>query len=63
MLVSAAKEAPKHPAPKVVNAYMRRGAKVLATQGVSIRHHFNAGSRAGWVTATPLSFFHEMEED
>ena len=63
VFVSAAKEAPKHPARKVVNAYMRRGAKVLATQGVGIRHHFKAGSRAGWVAATPLSFSHEVEED
>jgi beta-lactamase superfamily II metal-dependent hydrolase len=63
VFVSAAKEAPKHPAPKVVNAYMRRGAKVLATQGVGLRHHFNAGSRAGWGPATPLSFSHEVEED
>lgn len=63
VFVSAAKEAPKHPAPKVVNAYMRRGAKVLATQGVGIRHHFEAGSRPGWVTATPLSFSQEVEED
>ena len=63
VFVSAAKEAPKHPAPKVVNAYMRRGAKVLATQGVGIRHHFEAGSRSGWVTATPLSFSQEVEED
>ena len=63
VIVSAAKESPKHPASKVVNAYMRRGARVLATQGESIRHHVGAGSRAGWVTATPLSFSHHVEED
>jgi beta-lactamase superfamily II metal-dependent hydrolase len=62
-IVSAAKDAPKHPAKKVVNAYIRRGARVLATQGVGIQLPFNAPSRYGWVTATPLSFSQEVEED
>jgi beta-lactamase superfamily II metal-dependent hydrolase len=64
VFVSAAKEGePKHPAKKVVNAYIRRGANVLATQGVGKRHSFNAPARQGWVTATPLSFSQEVEED
>ena len=64
VFVSAAKEGePKHPAKKVVNAYIRRGAKVLATQGVGISLPFNAPSRYGWVTATPLSFSQQVEED
>jgi hypothetical protein len=63
VFVSAAKDAPKHPAKKVVNAYIRRGAKVLATQGVSIHHHFNGLARNGWGPATPLPFSQEVEED
>lgn len=63
VLVSAAKESPKHPARKVVNAYIRRGAKVIATQGRGIRHHFNAGVRPGWGPATPLTFSAHVEED
>jgi beta-lactamase superfamily II metal-dependent hydrolase len=63
IFVSAAESAPKHPAKKVVNAYIRRGAKVLATQGVSIRHSFDAPTRNGWVPATPLSFSTTVEED
>jgi beta-lactamase superfamily II metal-dependent hydrolase len=64
VFVSASKEGePKHPAKKVVNAYIRRGAKVLATKGVSIRHHFDAPVRKGWVPATPLSFSQEVEEN
>ena len=36
VVVSAAKEGePKHPSAKVTNAYLRRGARVLATQGTT----------------------------
>jgi len=63
VFVSASKDgAPKHPAKKVTNAYQRRGAKVLATQGVSLRHSHNAPPRAGWGPATPLPFYPEVEE-
>jgi beta-lactamase superfamily II metal-dependent hydrolase len=62
-IVSAAAEgAPKHPAKKVTNAYIRRGAKVLATQGDAIRHHFEAPPRQGWVVATPVPFYDQVEE-
>jgi beta-lactamase superfamily II metal-dependent hydrolase len=64
VFVSAAKEGgPKHPAKKVVNAYIRRGAKVLATQGVGIGHSLHAPARNGWGPATPLLFSQEVEED
>lgn len=64
VFVSAARQGePKHPAKKVVNAYIRRGAKVLATQGVSIRHSFDAPPRKGWGPATPLSFSQEVDEE
>lgn len=62
--VSAAKEAPKHPARKVVNAFHRRGAKdrVYATQGRCIRHHHDAPERAGWTPITTLPFYEQVEE-
>jgi beta-lactamase superfamily II metal-dependent hydrolase len=64
VFVSAAKEGePKHPAKKVVNAYMRRGARVLATQGVGISLSEGAPARQGWGPATPLSFSYEVEDE
>lgn len=62
--VSAGKEAPKHPARKVVNAFHRRGAKdlVYATQGKSLRHHHEAPHREGWSAATGLPFYDQVEE-
>lgn len=64
VIVSAAKEGePKHPSKKVVNAYIRRGAKVLSTQGVSIRHSFEAPARSGWSAATPLTFSPDVDEE
>ena len=60
---SSAKSAPKHPSKKVVNAFQRRGVKVFATEGQHKRHHKDAPDRAGWVTATPLPFYTEVEEE
>ncbi len=63
VFVSASKGGmPKHPAKKVTNAYQRRGAKVLATQGDSLRHSHQAPARSGWGPATPLPFYTEVEE-
>jgi beta-lactamase superfamily II metal-dependent hydrolase len=61
--VSASKEgAPKHPAKKVTNAFQRRGAKVIATQGSTKRHHFDAPPRDGWSAAAPVPFYPQVEE-
>ena len=52
--ISSARASEKHPSPKVVNALIRRGAKVFATEGSGIYHH-NAGTlRPGWSPITPL---------
>lgn len=59
---SSAKSAPKHPSKKVVNAFQRRGVKVFATEGQHTRHHKDAPDR-GWVKATPLPFYTEVEEE
>jgi beta-lactamase superfamily II metal-dependent hydrolase len=40
--------APKHPSKRVVNAFLRRGAKVISTQGQSICHRHNTPARQGW---------------
>lgn len=63
-LISASKKGePKHPSKRVVNALIRRGAKVIATQG-STKHHFSNGMPdRGWQTATPLPFYDNVEED
>ncbi len=61
-IVSAATNSPKHPAKKVVNAFMRRGARVYATQGNKIWHHSNDAPARNWGNANPLSFSSEVEE-
>jgi len=59
--VLASKEgAPKHPAKKVTNAFIKHGSRVYATQGRPILHGYNAPDR-GWITATPLPFYERVE--
>lgn len=52
--VSSAKADPKHPSPKVTNAFSRRGASVLATEGKCLWHHQGAPARPDYGPATPL---------
>jgi len=52
---------PKHPSRKVVNAFMRRGVKVLATKDSAKRHFENAPDR-GWSKAEPLPFYDKVAE-
>ena len=54
--------APKHPAKKVANAFLRRGAPIHATVGWGKRAFLNAPDRVGWVPSTPLDFYKEVEE-
>ncbi len=55
--------APKHPARKVTNAYLRRGANVVATQGSAIWHRSSdAPARWGYGPATPVPFYPEVDE-
>jgi len=53
--------APKHPARKVTNAFLRRGAPVHVTAGGSKCHRSNAPDR-GWTSSTPLPFYDEVQE-
>lgn len=52
----------KHPAKKVVNAFIRRGANVFQTNGSTIWHNFNAPARPTFFGLTPLPFSNEVEE-
>jgi beta-lactamase superfamily II metal-dependent hydrolase len=63
-IVSVSKEGePKHPSRRVVNALMRRGAKVYATQGKIIWHHSNdAPARKDWGNAKALEFYSQVED-
>lgn len=54
--VSAGKESETHPRKKVVNAFMRRGAKVYSTKGQSLRHCHDMLPREGWSPVTPHDF-------
>lgn len=62
--MSVASKAVKHPSPRVVNAYIRRGCRVYETRGSTIRHHSADAPSRGWGTATPLEPLDEsIEED
>lgn len=54
--------APKHPAKKVTNAFLRRGAPVHTTAGHTKRHSYNAPDRPGWVPSVALPLYDEVEE-
>lgn len=60
--VSASKDSTKHPHRVVINAFIRRGVKVIATQGRSKRHYYNMPRRAGWSSATPLKYSDKIEK-
>jgi len=59
--VSAAKSSDKHPRPAVTNAFIRRGAKVIATKGKPQRSAYNMPNREGWVPATQMEFIEEID--
>ncbi len=61
-VAASKKGAPKHPSKKVTNAYRRRGAKVIATQG-SKKVHFRDAPDREWSAADPLPFYPDVEED
>jgi hypothetical protein len=46
----------------VLNAFMRRGGRVLATQGQSKVFWGGFPARAGYVTADPLPFISRVED-
>lgn len=60
--ISASKNSEKHPRQSVVNAFIRRGCKVISTQGSTIQH-FSGTSNRGWSKATPLEFKESLRSD
>ena len=58
---SVAKATKTHPRKKVVNAFIRRGAKVYATKGTSVWHHRGTPLREGWGPVKPLEFSERVE--
>lgn len=61
--VSVASKSEKHPSPRVVNAYMRRGYKVFETRGSTIRYKSADAPDRGWSSLTPLEPMDESVED
>lgn len=59
--VSVSKQTKEQPKKVVVNAFIRRGAKVCETRGSTIRFQRNMPPRLGWVAITPLGFNDEVE--
>src|SRR5882762_3672712 len=62
-MVSVVKEAPKHPSKRVVNAFMRRGATVIATHGMTKCHRSKDAPDRGWTAAVPLKFSAQVEAE
>jgi beta-lactamase superfamily II metal-dependent hydrolase len=62
--VSVSKDAPKHPSKRVVNAFMRRGARVIPTHGlIKCQRSKDAPNRDGWIAAVPLEFNTQVEAE
>ncbi len=59
--ISSAKADPDHPRNAVRRAFIHRGAKVVATEGRTIRTQVNAPQRPGWV-AIPGDAYPEEQE-
>ena len=60
--VNTSKGAPDHPRKSVVNAFIRRGVKVIATKGKKICSWSGYPRRNGWGSASPLSLSRKVEK-
>lgn len=58
---SVAKGTETHPRKKVVNAFMRRGARVYSTNGATLWHNPSMPDLRGWRAATALEFSERVE--
>lgn len=61
-VISSAKADEDHPRKAVVRACIHRGAKVVTTEGASLRTGHNAPKRDGWNAATPLPYPEDQED-
>lgn len=60
--VSVSKNSKTHPRQSVINAFIRRGCKVIATRGYTIRHYKGMPERVGWIKPEPLEFKNRFKE-
>lgn len=60
--INTSKDCPEHPKKSVTNAFIRRGVKVIATNGETICKHSGYLAREGWVAVSPLPFYNQVEE-
>ncbi len=60
--INTSKDCPEHPKKSVTNAFIRRGVKVIATNGQTKCKHWGYPAREGWVAVTPLPFNNQVEE-
>ena len=58
---SVGKESKTHPRKKVVNAFIRRGARVYPTKGNPLWHFRGTSLRQGWGPVNPLEFSERVE--
>jgi beta-lactamase superfamily II metal-dependent hydrolase len=61
-IVSAAKDDKDHPRKAVIRAFIHRGAKVITTEGNSVRTGYNAPNREGWSAVEAIPYPEENEE-
>ena len=59
--VSASAESKTHPRKMVTNAFIRRGARVIATQGQKKCYSRGMPGRQGWGPETPMTFSNQVE--
>lgn len=59
--ISASENSRDHPAKKVTNALIKHHAKAYVTRTKTLRHHFNAPTRLGWVAAETEPFHDKVE--
>lgn len=60
-IVSASKNSETHPRKVVTNAFNRRGCKVIATKGQSIRSRYQMPDREGWGPVSGIPFHAVVE--
>ncbi|MGH9515872.1 MAG: ComEC/Rec2 family competence protein [Terriglobales bacterium] len=60
--ISVGAKAPKHPARKVTNALLRRGASVSVTAGQHISCFWGTAARAGWDPIQTVPFYDQVEK-
>lgn len=61
-LVNTSKGCSDHPKKSVVNAFIRRGVEVMATNGSTICHRSGYPLRPGWISSRPLTLSNQVEK-